>query len=190
MDAYCAPLDFKQRLILRRNKLIRRVSSNMHTIITSRKSSLFNCKMLQKVIVICVTIFQPTSAIFTDTSLIFSPSKVCQNTQVTVAFTIANSISINGKINVALPGFTRGKCDNEAGLNIAEHSDFSMHCSTGQNWYGFWTEGTVSNSFSDSYFTFQSVDGVLAASSIIIMIDKVCAINLNFIDAYTCKHDV
>eukprot|EP00520_Triparma_pacifica_P018326 CAMPEP_0118654522 /NCGR_PEP_ID=MMETSP0785-20121206/12440_1 /TAXON_ID=91992 /ORGANISM="Bolidomonas pacifica, Strain CCMP 1866" /LENGTH=611 /DNA_ID=CAMNT_0006547199 /DNA_START=136 /DNA_END=1971 /DNA_ORIENTATION=+ len=102
------------------------------------------------------------------------PLEIKLTFKTTTAITDANQIRLN------MPGFTRGIRNNNVGANLHDQT-LAKRYPAGL-WNVKWFEGTVANSFHDSYFLMNPVQGTAGVSSgdvVTIIVDKAFEIKAN-----------
>ncbi|GMH97852.1 hypothetical protein TrVE_jg3183 [Triparma verrucosa] len=121
-----------------------------------------------------------SSAVLSATSLVFEPATLGTPTEITFTFTTSTAIDDSEQIRLDMPGFTRGTRRNTAGSNQLDQTLAKR--APDAKWNVYWYEGTVANSFKDSYMLIKPVQGTAGAgagTTHIITIDRFMEIKAN-----------
>ena len=107
-------------------------------------------------------------------------SSLCTPLEIKLEFKTTTAITDANQIRLDMPGFTRGTCQNTVGSNLLDQTLAKR--APAALWNVKWYEGTVANSFSDSYFLFNPVQGTAGVSGgdvVTIVVDKALEIKAN-----------
>jgi hypothetical protein len=115
----------------------------------------------------------------TAVTVAVSPARLAEPVQVVLRFTTDSTIVDTNYIQLSMPGYTSGSTTNsDDGNNVFDQTVIKK--SPSALWDAYWYQGTVANSFSDSYFKFYPATGVvISPGTYSITVDKTIRVKKN-----------